>query len=121
MSTILIVEDEPLVQRVFRLVLERSGYELMFADNGEQGLQKMKENAPDLIVTDIMMPIMDGQEMIRRIKEDNSLSEIPVIVTSAVPLDFDLRDFVEAYFPKPVSLEELETLIHEILEARRTT
>lgn len=66
-KTILIVEDELILQDVYRLVLSKSGYVIYTADNGVDGLHKMKKIKPDLVLLDIFMPLMDGKEFLRNI------------------------------------------------------
>lgn len=73
MSKILIVEDEAVLQDVFRMVLERGGYEVETANNGLDGIQHLKSFQPDLVLLDIFMPVMDGREFLRNV----DLSDYP--------------------------------------------
>ena len=83
MSKLLIVDDEVAILEAFTDILSVEGYEVSTAANGAEGLAKVGKEPPDLILLDLMMPVMDGQEMLRRLKEDPALQVIPVVVMSA--------------------------------------
>ncbi len=82
MAKILIVEDDPLINKMYSEKLTRDGYEVSVAQNGQEGLDKMKENRPDLIILDIMMPKLSGVEVISEMRKDVNLEKIPIIVLS---------------------------------------
>ena len=82
-SSVLVVEDNKLLQSYLSDVL-RDHFELHIADNGKEALDLLKHIRPDLILTDVMMPVMDGWELLSKIREDAALSKIPVIVLTAV-------------------------------------
>ena len=81
-GTILIVEDNNEIRHYLSSGLAEL-FNTLEAGNGEEALEKLKENEVDIIVTDVMMPVMDGLEMIRQIKENNNICHIPIIVLSA--------------------------------------
>ncbi|HEY0093927.1 MAG TPA: response regulator [Archangium sp.] len=83
MSKLLIVDDEVAILEALTDILSVEGYEVATAANGAEGLKRAGEDRPDLILLDLMMPVMDGQEMLRRIKESPELRSIPVVVMSA--------------------------------------
>jgi len=83
MSKLLIVDDEVAILEALMDILSVEGYAVSTAANGAEGLQQVGRDRPDLILLDLMMPVMDGQEMLRRLKEDPSLRSIPVVVMSA--------------------------------------
>jgi CheY-like chemotaxis protein len=83
MSKLLIVDDEVAILEALTDILSVEGYEVATAANGAEGLQQVGRDRPDLILLDLMMPVMDGQEMLRRLKEDPALRSIPVVVMSA--------------------------------------
>jgi CheY-like chemotaxis protein len=66
-SSVLIVEDEPVLQDVYRFLLSSQGYEIYIANNGIEGIKQLKENQPDVVLLDIFMPVMDGKEFLRNI------------------------------------------------------
>ncbi|WP_309895519.1 response regulator [Archangium sp.] len=83
MSKLLIVDDEVAILEALTDILSVEGYEVATAANGAEGLKRAGEARPDLILLDLMMPVMDGQEMLRRLKESPDLRTIPVVVMSA--------------------------------------
>jgi len=88
---ILIVEDEEIMYNLLKRRLEREGYEVSVAKNGEEGLEFMKRETPDLILLDIIMPKLGGLEVMEKMNEDKSLKSIPVIVisNSGQPVEID--------------------------------
>ena len=88
---ILVVEDEEIMFNLLKRRLEREGYEVYIAEDGEKGLNMMKEVGPDLILLDIIMPKLGGLEVMEKMNEDNSLKSIPVIVisNSGQPVEID--------------------------------
>lgn len=88
-NRILVVEDSPTQAMNVRLMLEEAGYQVETAENGQEGLEKALSNLPDLVVADIVMPVMDGYEMTRRLKADRRTANIPVLMltTKDQPLD----------------------------------
>ena len=81
MRKILLVDDDESIQLLYREELEDNGYEVISALNGEEGLQKFKDNSPDLVILDIQMPGMNGIEVLRQMKMQNAA--IPIILSSA--------------------------------------
>jgi CheY-like chemotaxis protein len=81
---ILIVDDEPQLLNMIKKRLEGNNYQVITANDGRQGIDKAKNERPDLIVIDIMMPHMDGGTAVRKLKEDVSTNKIPVIFLTAV-------------------------------------
>lgn len=91
MKKIIIVEDEEILRNLLHKKLLAEGYSVEVAENGEVGLQKIRENRPDLILLDIIMPKMGGFEMLEEMQKDESISGIPVIVVSnsGQPVEID--------------------------------
>ncbi len=91
MKKIIIVEDEEILRNLLQKKLLAEGYEVDIAEDGEVGLLKIKENKPDLILLDIIMPKMGGFEMLEELQKDESLLDIPVIVVSnsGQPVEID--------------------------------
>ena len=81
--TVLVVEDDTSMARVLEVQLRTGGYKVLHAADGEEGLKVALEHAPDLILSDIMMPLMDGYELCRNVKRNPKLWQIPVILLSA--------------------------------------
>jgi CheY-like chemotaxis protein len=82
-NRILIVEDHPDTQQGLHQLLQLYGYHVLTADNGQQGLMKASTHLPDLIITDVMMPVMDGIEMVRQLRSSMAFRHTPIIVVSA--------------------------------------
>jgi DNA-binding response OmpR family regulator len=80
MKKILFIEDESALQKTFRDVLEKEGYQMISALDGESGLRLAKSQKPDLILLDLILPRKDGFEVLKELKEDEATKEIPVIV-----------------------------------------
>ncbi len=112
MPKILIVDDEPFNVDYIEQELEDTGYETISAVNGQEALEKIHRQEPDLVLLDIMMPVMDGFEVLRRLKADLETRELPVIVISASSdLSLVVRGIqlgAEDYLPKPFE----PTLLH---------
>ena len=79
---VLVVDDEPQVREVVRVNLEMEGYTVREAANAEEGLKAVEDDAPDLILLDVMMPQVDGWEMLRRVQERHGIGSIPVVMFS---------------------------------------
>jgi two-component system, OmpR family, alkaline phosphatase synthesis response regulator PhoP len=80
MDKILIVEDDGLMSRIYKRIFAAHGYSVDVAENGEEGLKKIKESKPDLVILDVMMPKMNGMELLKILKEDSKTSSINVIL-----------------------------------------
>lgn len=119
-STILVVDDEPKIARLIRAALSRELYEVLQAPDGAAGVEMIESERPDLVLLDVMMPVMDGMEACKRIRE---LSDVPIIMLTARQteddrvkgLDLGADDFV----PKPFSPAELEARIRAVLRRSR--
>jgi two-component system phosphate regulon response regulator PhoB len=109
--TVLLVEDEPAQREMLAYNLEAEGFDVITADNGEDGLILVDENDPDLIVLDWMMPQLSGIEVCRRLKSNSKTCQIPVIMLSARADEVDrvhgLETGADDYVAKPYSVIEL--------------
>ncbi|WP_409492143.1 response regulator [Amycolatopsis sp. cmx-11-12] len=116
MVAILLIEDDPLVRRGLQLALSRHGHDVRTADTGEDGLEKFRVSAPDLVVLDLMLPGIDGFEVCRWIR---AAGEVPVIMLTARGDDFDVVGGLEAgaddYVIKPVQPTVLDARIRAVL------
>ncbi|MGQ9600866.1 MAG: response regulator [Anaerolineae bacterium] len=120
---ILIVDDEPAALKVLGLALHREGYEVLGAQSGQEALQKARNEQPDLIILDVMMPDMDGFETCRQIRSTPDIAHIPVILLTALSKIEDKVTGFEAgaddYVSKPVSLKELSARVRVLLTRAR--
>lgn len=118
MSTILVVEDELSIIEFLKDALEGEGYQVETANNGEEGLNCLTRASIDLILCDIMMPVMDGREMCRIIQSDPKYTHMPIILMSAVVTVMnDLTCQTAAFIKKPFNLNDLLDTIAQIASA----
>jgi DNA-binding response OmpR family regulator len=80
MQKILIIEDDPFLSEMYATKLKQAGFEVEAAFDGQEGLKKTKEDKPDLVLLDIVLPKMDGFEVLEKIKKDEAIREIPVVL-----------------------------------------
>src|SRR5277367_1245734 len=122
---LLVADDNPVNINVLRDTLEPHGYEILAAPNGETALKIAQRATPGLILLDIMMPVMNGLEVCRRLKGMDGLREIPVIFLTARQEMESLAEAFEAggadYITKPFQPEELLIRIENHLRSRRLT
>jgi DNA-binding response OmpR family regulator len=118
----LVIEDDPSFLRFLEFVLQKEGYEVISATNGLFGLRKAREESPDLLVLDVMLPGLDGFEVCHRIREDASINKLPIIMLSAKGQDTDkttaLRVGANEFFAKPVDRAVLLKKIAELLNTK---
>jgi len=116
---IVLAEDEPQIARLIEFKLKKEGYDVTWRKNGEEALKAIKADKPDLILLDIMMPVMDGYEVLRRLKEDENLGDIPVIMLTARAQEKDVVKGIdlgaEDYITKPFHPAELLARVKRIL------
>lgn len=117
---ILVVDDEEHIRRILKYQLEKNGYRAFCAGDGQKGLTMAREVSPDLIILDLMMPMMDGFEVCIRLKEDFQTSQIPIIMLTARSEMGDklkgLENGANDYLVKPYSNEELLLRVKNVLD-----
>jgi DNA-binding response OmpR family regulator len=120
---ILVVDDEVYITQILEFSLGAEGFEVITANNGELAVEKAVQTQPDLIVLDIMMPVLDGYETCRRLKRQPETKNIPVILLTAKGRDADKRLGFEVgavdYIVKPFSPNRLVGRIEEIIGCRK--
>jgi twitching motility two-component system response regulator PilH len=121
MSNILIVDDSPTEIHVITSILEKHGFSVSVANNGEEGVEKAKADKPDLILMDVVMPGMNGFQAARQISTDPDTSNIPIIIVSTKDQETDkmwgLRQGAKDYVTKPAQEKELISKINTLLGA----
>jgi two-component system cell cycle response regulator DivK len=121
MARILLVEDQEMNRDMLSRRLKKRGYEVSIAVDGAEGVEKARTEAPDLILMDMSLPVMDGWEATRTIKADETMRSIPVVALTAHAMSTDREKALEAgcdaYETKPVELPRLLSTIEELLEA----
>ena len=119
MPKILVVDDDAGVRNVVGMLLARAGYNVILAEYGQIGYRKAQSDKPDLILLDLMMPVIDGFEVLRRLKENPSTSHIPVIILTAKIDAASERECMnlgaDDYIKKPWGPHELEDRIGMVL------
>lgn len=111
MAKILLVEDDEQITRIVQIKLKNKGYAVLSAPDGGAGLDLIRRERPDLVLLDVMMPVMDGYTLLRTLKADPELVAIPVIMLSAKGQERDILQGIEGgavdYVVKPFSPSEL--------------
>jgi DNA-binding response OmpR family regulator len=119
---VLVAEDDEDILELISLILERSGYAVMRAADGEEALGLARSERPVLVMLDVMMPRLDGYEVTRRLRQDEATAGIPILLVTARVQDGDVQRGFEAgaddYLRKPFSPEELESRLQAILDRR---
>ncbi len=117
MLRILIAEDDRELRQLFSLVLSRNGYTVTGVSNGQQALDALDENYYDLIISDIMMPVLDGYELVRQLREAGSTT--PVLMITAKDAFDDMRQGfqsgVDDYMVKPINVNEMVLRVQALL------
>jgi two-component system alkaline phosphatase synthesis response regulator PhoP/two-component system response regulator VicR len=121
MKKILAVDDQPQIVRLIQVNLQKAGYQVVTAFDGEEGLQKVLDERPDLVILDVIMPKRDGFDVLRTIKTNPDTRHMPVIMLTVKAQDADifegLKEGAELYLPKPFHPTELVSLVQRVLDA----
>ena len=119
MATILIVDDAPTEAEVARVMLERAGYIVLWADTADKGIKMAEEKRPELILMDVVMPGMSGFQATRKLMRNPETREIPVIMLTTKDQESDrawgLRNGAREYFVKPPEKEALLAQIRSLI------
>lgn len=115
---ILVVDDEDPLLGLFRLVLEENGYDVVTARDGHDALAVAEEAQPALIISDVMMPNLDGNGLCQRLRDHPKTRHIPVILMSAA-IPRSRVDPAVYFLPKPFELENLEEVVAQALQGQR--
>jgi len=122
MTTILVVEDNEMNREMLSRRLQHKGYKVLIATDGDASVSIARANAPDLILMDMSLPVVDGWEATRRLKADRDLKHIPVIALTAHAMANDRDKALEAgcndYDTKPIDLARLLGKIESLLHVR---
>jgi len=118
---ILAVDDEKHIVRLVQVNLERAGYEVVTANDGKEALEKVESEKPDLLVLDVMMPYMDGFEVLQSLRRNPGTRDIPVIMLTAKAQDADVfkgwQSGVDCYLTKPFNPMELLAFVKRIFQS----
>jgi two-component system alkaline phosphatase synthesis response regulator PhoP/two-component system response regulator VicR len=115
---ILVCDDERHIVRLIQVNLERQGWQVVTAYDGKEGLEKIKSERPDLVVLDVMMPYMDGFEVLKTLRREPQFESLPVIMLTAKAQDKDVFEGyhygADMYLTKPFNPMELVTFVKRI-------
>lgn len=126
MAKVLIVEDDVFMARMYLKIFSHENYEVTVASNGEDGLMKARENKPDVILLDIMMPKMNGFQVLETIKSDSKLANTPVIMLTNLAGDQDIEEARKIgaadYIVKSnYSPSQILDIVKKVIEGNRAT
>ncbi len=120
---VLVIDDEPAMHRLVQIILEVEGFQIVGMGDQDEARRSIASGKPDLIILDIMMPEVDGFEILRMLKGDQETRDIPVIVLTVRNMEEDVRKAkalgADVYMTKPFQPSELVEAVHSALSARR--
>jgi DNA-binding response OmpR family regulator len=121
-KTILIVDDEPSIIVPLQFLMEQNGYETMVAFSGEEAMESINTNPPDLILLDIMLPVVDGFEVCQRVRERPELDNVRIIMITAMGSEANIAKGLalgaDAYVTKPFSNAAVVEKVQELLQQK---
>ncbi|MEZ5484240.1 MAG: response regulator [Lysobacteraceae bacterium] len=119
MARILIIDDSPTDTRVFTTTLEKHGHQVLSAGSAEEGVEVCRNEHPDLVLMDVILPGMNGFQATRALSRDDATSDIPIIIVSTKNMETDrvwgLRQGAKDYIVKPPSERELMSRVNALL------
>jgi CheY-like chemotaxis protein len=115
---ILLVEDEVAAAEAIGYLLQMNGFQVVNASDGREALERLAEVRPDLVLTDIMMPWMDGLELARHIRERPELQDLPIVLMSAAHSILPPETAVSASLPKPIDFPKLLATVGKLLDLK---
>lgn len=120
-GTVLVVDDSPTEQHVLRNILVQAGFHVETASDGQEAIEQAKRLKPDLILMDVVMPVLNGFQATRKLNEDAETADIPVIMVTTKDQETDkkwgLRQGADDYLVKPVTAEDLLQRVRAVLDA----
>ncbi len=123
MTHILVVDDSPTELHIYQKILNKHGYTVSVASNGEEGVQKALSEGPDLIFMDVVMPVLNGFQATRELTKNVKTSHIPVVMVTSKDQETDMlwaeRQGARAYLVKPAKEKQLIACINDVLGKRK--
>ncbi len=121
-AQLLLVDDEPGLREAVKDYLQESGFKVQVASNAREGWELMQQNLPDLVISDVMMPQVDGYQFLKQMREDPRFKALPVVFLTAKGMTSDriqgYQAGADAYLPKPFDPDELVAIVENLLERR---
>jgi twitching motility two-component system response regulator PilH len=118
-GTILVVDDSPTEIHIFKKILEKQGYTIVVAKDGQEGVDMAKQTRPDIILMDVVMPVLNGFQATRQLKNSEETADIPVIMVTTkdqkTDINWGMRQGANEYLVKPVAPAELLHKIRSLL------
>jgi twitching motility two-component system response regulator PilH len=118
-GTILVVDDSPTEIHIFKKILEKQGYDMIVAKDGQEGIELALQKHPDLIIMDVVMPVLNGFQATRKLKNNEKTADIPVIMVTTkdqqTDINWGMRQGANEYLVKPVAPAELLNKIKALL------
>ncbi|MHB8612725.1 MAG: response regulator [Candidatus Dormibacteraceae bacterium] len=114
-KTILVVDDTPFIRELLRLILEDGGYEVIEAQHGGAALQQMQRSVPDLVVTDLMMPVISGPQLVRHLRSDARTASVPILILSSNPNAAEIASNADATLGKPFDRASLVAIVESLV------
>ncbi|MCU0525630.1 MAG: response regulator [Elainella sp. Prado103] len=122
MSTVLVVDDSQTVRQMLSELLQKGGLTVIEAVNGLEAKEKIQAKRPDLVITDLIMPEMNGYELCRWMKNEPSTQAIPILICSTKDQEFDrywgMKQGADAYITKPFQAGEMLTTVKQLLRGK---
>jgi DNA-binding NarL/FixJ family response regulator len=124
-AQVLLVDDEPGVRESVKEYLQESGFTVQVASNASDAWQMLQQQAPDLVISDVMMPRVDGYQFLKQLRDDPRYKALPVVFLTARGMTSDriqgYQAGCDAYLPKPFDADELVAIVENLLDRRTTT
>lgn len=119
-KSVMVVEDNEKNRKLMRVILKAKGYNVLEASTGEEALSVLKNQKPDIILMDIQLPGMDGITLVKLIKENPTMNDIPVIAVTAYAMKGDEQKILDsgcnAYISKPINTQELPLIVEKYIK-----
>lgn len=119
-ATILVADDERAIRLLLEMILTDGGHRVLLSADGRQALERCDSDHPDLVIADVMMPVLDGAALCRRLKADVRTARLPVILMSAAAEVAARAAGADAFLRKPFDVAEVESLVQRFLPTRST-
>jgi DNA-binding response OmpR family regulator len=128
-AQIAVIEDDPVQAKLFETILSNRGHKVIHATDGKSGLRMVQKEKPDLVILDLSLPLMDGFEVCKRLKEDEATKAIPILMTTAAypdaerakqGLDLGAEEFMVKPVANQVLIHNVERLVDPLPEATDT-